>query len=65
MSDSFLPSPEDLVSGFEAAEIPHQVQLGLAATSDYGKNTGNSISGPGNSKCKGPEAGLKGSMFGG
>lgn len=57
-------SPEDLVSGFEAAEIL-PVQLGLAATSSYGKNPGNSISGLGNSRSKGPEAALKGSMSAG
>lgn len=62
LSGSFLSSPEDLVSGFEAAETP-PVQLRLAATSSYGKDAGNSIPGPGNSKCKGPEAGLKGSIW--
>lgn len=57
-------SPEDLVvSGFEASKIP-PVQLGLAATSGYGKNAGNNISGLENSRCKGPEAGLKRSMSG-
>ena len=61
---AFCLSPEDLFSGFEAAEIL-AVQLGLAATSGYGKNPGNSISGLGNSRSEGPEAALKGSMSGG
>ena len=57
-------SPEDpVVSGFEASKIP-PVQLGLAATSGYGKKAGNSISRLENSRCKGPEAGLKRSMSG-
>lgn len=31
----------------------------------YGKKAGKGIPSPGNSKSKGPEAGLKGSVFGG
>lgn len=64
LANSFLFSPEDLVSGFEAAEMS-PVQLGLAATSNYGKKAGNHIPGPGNSTWGGPEAGLKENVFGG
>lgn len=64
LSSSFLSSPEDLISGFEAAETP-SVQLSLAATSGYGKDAGNSIPGPGNSRCTGSKAGALVSMVGG
>lgn len=63
LSGGLLFSPEDLVSGFKAAEAT-PVQLGFAATGGYGKNVRISIPGSGGSKCKGPEAGPEGSVFG-